>query len=917
MAQKKVPAWELQATLNRFEYYQNQERNISLKANIGLNTKNNFNSNILTAKKVLTMVNSSSPQVMGTSISSINSIWLQFKTMIDSILLQFKTIVGVTTPSKIETPPATDSETPDIISGKILKPTPGLTETLDKLTNQTTLPPTKHLIVKYKTKVKQLNDSKIIKILNQNEQVKSQIIEVNASDTTEVLSKLANDPDVAYAEEDTIYSIYTEPNDTYFSNQWALNKIQIIPAWNTTHTSANIKVAVEDTGIDTSRLDLADRVVKRANFTTDTDTDDYGHGTAVASIISAIVNNKTGISGASYDAHLISVKVLDKNGQGYVSWLADGIRWASDNEADIINISLGGNSPSQYLLEAVNYANSKGVVLVAAAGNDGSSTPVYPAYYSSVISVGATDKNDQKATFSNYGSWVTMSAPGVSIISDYKGTYSYLSGTSMAAPHVSALAAMVRTQHPEWTSGQVILKLEQSTDNTPYTGIYWKYGRINACKAVDCTLSSTTPTIISTATPTTIPTSAQKSTSSIGCNNLQTVSLSHQEVLTAFPGDTINNNLITVNNDSSTCSSLFTISSSVPTGWTLNGIPTGFNLAGGKTKDIPFTITVPNSAVSGKYSYQFWVAKTGQTNVSPVNGQVQVTSLTPTSIPTPTPTPNSCISPWSVSLGSTDLSGEAGQVLNESLTITNNNPQTCTGGTFTISSGVPSGYTLLNLPPSIFLAGGQSQTINFTITISTGDQVGDHTAEFWVNGGQPLNVTIHVTATAPPPEQSMFSNLSAKTYGDYALFKFSYNAYGTGNFRMDIASDPSALNQTMGPNVNGFYGYAYTSGTPMDPSNQATPTSIRSFIKRTPQSWSKYTCGSTIYWRMYNSGDLRIMSPVQTGTVDCTTVVDILPWTPWYSAIYQGIYDVRYDADSNGKIDWYDYWILVDQTRLR
>jgi prepilin-type N-terminal cleavage/methylation domain-containing protein len=293
------------------------------------------------------------------------------------------------------------------------------------------------------------------------------------------------------------------------------------------------------------------------------------------------------------------------------------------------------------------------------------------------------------------------------------------------------------------------------------------------------------------------------------------------------------------------------------------------------------------------------------------------TGITPTTPPTPTPNP--CTQGFSASLSRPLIETPAGQTVAQTLTITNNNPVSCGTTNYAISYSHPTVLDFLNLPPSINLSGGQSQAINFSIIVTASAAVGDHLTQFWINNSSPYNATIRVTATAPTPTPStnMFSNLSAKTYGDYAMFKYSYAGWGLSDFRVDVATNPTALNQTVGPNDYARYGFAFGSGTPMDPSNTATPTSIRSVIQTTPQGWYKWTCGTTIYWRMYKSAETSIMSQIQTSVVDCTTQINILPWAPWYQAIYYGVYDARYDPNNDGVVNWYDYWILVDQTRLR
>ena len=320
--------------------------------------------------------------------------------------------------------------------------------------------------------------------------------------------QLEKNPNVGYAEQDMKAQAVDIPNDPDYSSQWGLPKIFAPLAWNVTHGSASTLIAITDTGIDGSHPDLGNKIVARANFTTDPDIDNNGHGSHVAGIAAADTNNGVGVAGTGYDTKLLSVKVLDSTGSGYYSWIANGITWAADNGAKVINLSLGGTSSSLTLQNAVNYAVNKGVVVVAAAGNNGNSLKFYPAAYTNVVSVAATDSNDHKASWSNYGTWVTMAAPGVNIFSSYQGGYAYLSGTSMATPFVSGVAALIWSQNPAWSETQVVTKLENSADKITGTGTYWKYGRVDACNAVDCNSVTTTPTptLIPTATPTQGPT---------------------------------------------------------------------------------------------------------------------------------------------------------------------------------------------------------------------------------------------------------------------------------------------------------------------------------------------------------------------------------------------------------------------------
>lgn len=321
---------------------------------------------------------------------------------------------------------------------------------------------------------------------------------------------------IEYAEPDFIATSTLTTNDEYYLNQWALPKINAPQAWDKTQGSSSVKIAIVDTGIDQNHPDLGGKVIGRANFTNNPDIDNNGHGTHVAGIAAALTNNTIGVSGLGYDTSLLSAKVLDFSGSGYYSWISNGIIWSADNGAKVINLSLGGSSNSTTLGSAVNYAWSKGSVVVAAAGNNRSSNPIYPANLNNVLSVAATDINDQKANFSNYGTWIDVASPGVSILSTYKGSYAYLSGTSMATPLVSGLAALIFADNPALLNSQVVDKIKSSADKIAQTGRYWESGRINACSALDCNLSFATPspsptpiaTPVITPTPTPVPTSS-------------------------------------------------------------------------------------------------------------------------------------------------------------------------------------------------------------------------------------------------------------------------------------------------------------------------------------------------------------------------------------------------------------------------
>ncbi len=341
--------------------------------------------------------------------------------------------------------------------------------------------------------------------------INAERIKIPRSKVKETIDKLRKNTKIKYAEPDFVAKKTEVPNDTYYSSQWGLPKIKAEGGWDKTHGGDLAPVAVLDTGIDDTHPDLFGKIAKRANFSWDPDIDGDGHGTHVAGIVAATTNNSLGVASLGYDTKLYSVKVLDNDGSGYYSWIANGIIWAADNGAKVINLSLGGSFDSSTLRDAVNYAWGKGVVIVAAAGNSNNKRALYPAYYTNSIAVAATDSSDNKASFSSYGWWVDLAAPGVSILSTYKGGYTYLSGTSMATPFVSALSSLVFANNSTFTNSQVRNKIESTAEKINKTGTYWTYGRIDACAALDCIFfpsptPTSTPTPAITLSPTETPT---------------------------------------------------------------------------------------------------------------------------------------------------------------------------------------------------------------------------------------------------------------------------------------------------------------------------------------------------------------------------------------------------------------------------
>lgn len=258
-----------------------------------------------------------------------------------------------------------------------------------------------------------------------------------------------------YIEPNYIYRKSDPPNDPDYGKQWNLRSINVEGAWDETKGSG-ITVAVIDTGVSPVPDLKNTKFVKGYDFVNDRieALDDSGHGTHVAGTIAQSTNNSYGVAGIAYEANLMPLKVLSAEGGGTVADIAEAIRFAADNGADIINMSLGGPGESKLMEEAIDYAYQKGVFLVAAAGNSNQNSASYPARYRHVVGVAALDPAGVKAPYSNFGAGVDISAPGGSQVGQIlqetidpetnSAVFAGFQGTSMAAPHVAGVAALVK-----------------------------------------------------------------------------------------------------------------------------------------------------------------------------------------------------------------------------------------------------------------------------------------------------------------------------------------------------------------------------------------------------------------------------------------------------------------------------------------
>ena len=360
------------------------------------------------------------------------------------------------------------------------------------------------------------------------------VVDVPVGQERSAAAAYERNPNVSFAEVNGVIRLadHGAPNDERVGKQWQYNNtgqtggtpdadIDAFEAWHVTRGSAAVQIAILDTGIDLSHPDLNTKIAMNHNVTrSNTVNDKYGHGTHVAGSAAAVTNNDLGVAGTCPECLLYNVKIVGDDGTGNVARLVKGITWAADNGAEVISMSLGTSSgslcdpesPPTALETALDYAwRSKGAVLVAAAGNYSTKKRFYPAACDNVIAVAATNHNDARAGFSDYGSdWVDIAAPGTDILStapDHRSAmwpkrakyYARLNGTSMAAPHVAGVAGLVWStglcgDYANTTTkdnGCVVKRIEDAADpiagTVPDPDALWEHGRINAYESVSST----------------------------------------------------------------------------------------------------------------------------------------------------------------------------------------------------------------------------------------------------------------------------------------------------------------------------------------------------------------------------------------------------------------------------------------------
>lgn len=366
-----------------------------------------------------------------------------------------------------------------------------------------------------------VSDQIIVKFKNDSKRFR--VLKVPKGQVKKMVKEYSKNPNVIYAEPNYYASAFVEPNDTYYEYQWNMRSeeeggVGAEEAW-TTSTGKGVIVAILDSGIAYENYKKFSKApdLANTNFVDGYDfinndshaNDDNSHGTHVAGTVAQSTNNGMGVAGVAYEATLMPVKVLSKSGSGSYSAIADGIYFAADNGAQVINMSLGGPYPASILEDALKYAYDSGVTIVAASGNDGTSQISYPAAYDDyVIAVGATRFDRTRSYYSNYGSKLDIMAPGGDTGVDQNGDgyidgilqntlnpnsqnvsdfgYWFFQGTSMASPHVAGVAALVIANGNATTPDQVRAALEETAIDLGASGWdnVYGHGLVNAPAAL-------------------------------------------------------------------------------------------------------------------------------------------------------------------------------------------------------------------------------------------------------------------------------------------------------------------------------------------------------------------------------------------------------------------------------------------------
>ncbi len=321
--------------------------------------------------------------------------------------------------------------------------------------------------------------------------------------SAQTLTNLRRNPMVQSANLNALFKRQFVINDPRASEQTGLAIIGMGKAWDLTTGSSSVTIAVIDSGADLQHPDLLPNLVPGYNVLNpgQPPQDDNGHGTHASGIAAAAGDNGQGVTGACPRCKLMPIKVLDQTGGGDGFHVAEGLVWAVDNGAHVVNMSLGTESKEAAipLTQAIKYALARNVVVVVAAGNNASDTPMYPAATPGVISVGSVDMQRNLSSFSNFGSWVSLVAPGSGILSTmpvtssymtqnegFKSEYDLMDGTSMASPMVAGVVGLIKSRHPNLTPAQIKQRLDGTAIDLGEPGFDLKFGNgmVDAFRAV-------------------------------------------------------------------------------------------------------------------------------------------------------------------------------------------------------------------------------------------------------------------------------------------------------------------------------------------------------------------------------------------------------------------------------------------------
>ena len=341
-------------------------------------------------------------------------------------------------------------------------------------------------------KVKEICASHGAYVVKEIHQIGVKLIRMPEHALETVMVALENNPNIEFAEPNFIAEGALIPNDTWYPSQWHLPKIFAPEGWDINTGSTEIIIAIIDSGVDSDHPDLVDKLVPGRNFlcgydVNNTDDVSLGHGTAVAGSAAATTDNEIGVAGVAWKSLIMPLVVLNPENSATYADMIEAIIYAADEGANIINMSIGGPGSSIAEKEAVDYAWGKGVVIIACAMNWGTDVSQYPAAYENVVAVSATNSSDTLSSFSSYGNWIDIAAPGSGIYTTNRGGgYGYHNGTSFSSPIVAGLAALILSVEPGLTNSQVVDLIKQNADDLGEPGHddHFGHGRINVYESL-------------------------------------------------------------------------------------------------------------------------------------------------------------------------------------------------------------------------------------------------------------------------------------------------------------------------------------------------------------------------------------------------------------------------------------------------